>query len=526
MSDIYEQKAKKYKYKYLKLKKQYIAKGGFSFNEEQTDKTYIEKQVIKPAIQQQIINNIKYDFEFIGEGSFGCIISPPLQFNNTIYIKNLINNDELENINDEKLKEIFTSKDYVGKLLSCDNKVFNNEYKEFIELKKIDPEAKHRSVLIFAAYMSKEEVTTKLEKLKYEDDKNNISVLTPIKQLYYCLKGRKLLNNIFDDDSSKNYGYIISTRVGKSFKDHKLDEFKTDEIITILENLKESIGDLIQKLYDDEYIHGDIKFDNMTLDENLKVYFIDFGFMQKYYELDNLKTSSHQYPEILNIFLKIKNKFKNYKEEDDDDDDDDDDDEKEFKKQLKNQTLNKEELINLLKKYQQEKINSIQSNLLIKTQLNFIDYSRFFESLEDNLQYSFDDYTKCIEPIAKNIDIYALSLYIYKLFYNFFDKIQPFNYFKTSNNFRDYIINLYNSFKKNNTLKILNELLINALYNNIDGPEELIIYIEAIINSIKNSTYTILYKKIEDRRKIKEILFYYYFSDKYIDSNYIYNNYK
>ena len=32
MSDIYAQKAKKYKYKYLKLKKQYIAKGGFVEN--------------------------------------------------------------------------------------------------------------------------------------------------------------------------------------------------------------------------------------------------------------------------------------------------------------------------------------------------------------------------------------------------------------------------------------------------------------------------------------------------------------
>ena len=526
MSDIYEQKAKKYKYKYLKLKKQYIAKGGgwedlnkifeplvTPVMEQVKQVTKQIEQFVKPVSQLVLLHNINYEIEFIGYGTYGCIISPPLQFNNN----NNINIKFNTNINN-----IFTSKEYVGKLLSCDNNAFNDEYEQFINIEKIDKDANHRSKLIFAAYMSTEELKENLIFLC--NNLQNEKTKKQIKQLYKCLINPE--KQIINSSISKNYGYIISTRVGKSFKYHKLYEFKTDEIITILENLKESIGDLIQKLYDDEYIHGDIKFDNMTLDENLKVYFIDFGFMQKYYELDNLKTSSHQYPEILNIFLKIKNKFKNYKEEDDDDDDDDDDDEKEFKKQLKNQTLNKEELINLLKKYQQEKINSIQSNLLIKTQLNFIDYSRFFESLEDNLQYSFDDYTKCIEPIAKNIDIYALSLYIYKLFYNFFDKIQPFNYFKTSNNFRDYIINLYNSFKKNNTLKILNELLINALYNNIDGPEELIIYIEAIINSIKNSTYTILYKKIEDRRKIKEILFYYYFSDKYIDSNYIYNNYK
>jgi hypothetical protein len=552
MIDIYEQKAKKYKYKYLKLKNTYIAKGGNGFNEEQADKTYIEKQVTKTNIKQ-IIDTINYDFEFIGEGSFGCIISPPLQFNNTIYIKNLIN------INDDELNEIFTSKEYVGKLLSCDNEVFNKEYEDFLKLKKIDPEAKHRSVLIFAAYMNKEELTTKLEELKNKedkqilddkedkqilDDKDSVPVITPVHKLYYCLKKIKLLNNIFNNVSSasENYGYIISTRVGKSFKDHKLNDFNNGEIITILKNLKESIGDIIQKLYDNESIHGDIKFDNMTLDENLKVYFIDFGFMQKYYELDNLKTSSHQYPEILNIFLKIKNKFKNYKEDDEEDEEDEDDFEKKLKKLLKKQTLNKEELINLLKKYQQEKINSIQSDLLNFTNLNFIDYNRYFESLEDNIEYSLDDYTKCIEQIAKNIDIYALSLYIYKLFYNYFDEIkpfnyfdeiQPFNYFKTSNNIKDYIINLYNAFI-NNTNNILNVLLINALYNNIDGPEELIIYLEAIINSIEYIDNKSLYKegyitnKIKDRRNNLElkIPFYIYYDNHYKDSNYIYNYYK
>ena len=474
MSDIYKQKVKKYKY--LKLKTPYIG-GGDEESEESKEK--------------DITNiNIKYDydFEFIGQGGFGCIISPPLQFNNTIYIKNLIN--------DKKLEEIFTNKDYVGKLLSCDNKIFIDEYEDFKKLDKIDKDANHRSKLIFAGYMSKHDIVKKLEGLYDDEEKITKETKEKIKQLYDCLidPDKKIINS----SSSENYGYIISTRVGKSFtKILNSNNFNNNQIITILENLKESIGDLIQKLYIDESIHGDIKFDNMTLDEKLKVYFIDFGFMQKYTDEVNLEKIciNHQYPDILYIFFMIKKLFKNNKIL--------------YYYYYYNNKISKSNLIKLLKYYKNSSKYSIQSILLNKIKLYKIDYSCFFHSLEDNTKYSLEDfYTKCIKPIAKNIDIYALSLYIYILFDNIYSDINTFKY----------------DFDKNpNTLNILKELLINALYNNIDGPEELIIYIDAIINSIKNGTNTILYKKIEDRRKIKEIPFYYYFADKYIDSKY--NNY-
>jgi hypothetical protein len=100
----------------------------------------------------------------------------------------------------------------------------------------------------------------------------------------------------------------------------------------------------------------------------------------------------------------------------------------------------------------------------------------------------------------KNSDIYALSLYIHSLFIITFD------------------IDLD---QDSNNLKILNELLINALYNNIDGPDELIIYIDAIINSIKNNNYNLISEKIKERRNNLEpkIPFYYYYHDKYIDLN-------
>jgi tRNA A-37 threonylcarbamoyl transferase component Bud32 len=440
------------------------------------------------------IKNINYDIEFIGEGGFGCVISPPLKFNNIIYI-----DKNQENINDYELNKIFTSKEYVGKLLSCDNEVFNDEYKDFIELNRIDPEAKHRSNLKFAAYMSSEDLNKELKNLKVDPNElynkiRNRQELTQLEKLYKCLSDR---NKQIINSSSKNYGYIISTKVGKSLiQVLKSNNFNNDKIILFLEKLKESIGDLIKKLYTDGSIHGDIKFDNMTMtfndkgeiDNESKICFIDFGFMQKYNILDKLKTKNHQYPYILSIFKNIKNKINN-----------------------PNQKIRKLEFINLLnnKSYSSDKIEfDLQPTLLKFTNLNFMDYRCFFHSLEDNKEYSLIDYyIMCIKPIAKNVDIHSLSIYIYFLFYNFYPEIKPFNYYDN-----------YNIKIKN----ILKELLINALYNNIDGPEELIIYIDAIINSIKNNINTIIYEQIEKRRKNKDIKFYYYYHDNYIDSNHRY----
>ena len=465
----------------------------------------IEDQVKKPAKLiniKEIINDnnyyFEYDIEYIGDGTYGCVISPPLQFNSEIYIKNLINN------NDKKLKEIFTSKDYVGKLLSCDNEIFKTEYKEFLELNEIDPEAKHRSQLIFAAYMNKESLRKNFSLLlnnvknkiqeelqKYEKTQKYEKIQKQLQELYKCFFNPE--KKIINSSSSENYGYIISTRVGKSLtqilNNNKISG--NNNIIKFLEKLKESIGDLIQKLYDDESIHGDIKFENMTMtlnnigefDDNSKICFIDFGFKQKYNILNTLKTYNHQYPYILQSFKMITNKYK----EDD--------------------LLTKSELITELinignyrkrknEKYDTPFIKFIMSKMRKEF---YINYSYFFYSLKDNTKYKLIDfYTKCIKPIAKNIDIYALSLYIYILFNKIYSEINPFKYDLDNNP---------------NTFIILNELVINALYNNIDGPEELIIYIEEIINSIKNDSNNIK-NKIKIRRRKKKIPFYYYFFDK------------
>jgi hypothetical protein len=474
MNDIYKQKAKKYKYKYLKLKNDYI--GG----------------VIDSSWLSWLSNRTTYfNFEYIGSGGYGCIISPPFQFN--------IQNDNKDNIlyPPEKIisDDIYKDIKYVGKLLSCDKGSFQTEINEFLKINKIDPEAQHRSQLIFAAYYNRKELTKKLTKRFYNGKQ--------IRKLWDCLNEKNLFKEEKNPDNqpyikdlknpcneNDNYGYIISTKVGTSFDKIDLGKFNKDEIITILTNLKESIKDLIVKLYDDGSIHGDLKLANMTLDNNYKVSFIDFGFVTKINEIINITNASgnHQCSDIIYIFMKIIDNFSPF-----------------FninnmtsldlinKINSINQPIRKSELIELINKSENEKKNTILPQLLSSTTLSFIDYSCFFQSLEDEKEYFLIDfYTLCIEPIIKNIDIYALSLFIHQLFFSI--------WFKTFN--LKYI--------NKDTYIILNALLINALYNNIDGPSELIIYLDGIIDSLNNSyvSKTITNKIINLRGKKKQFFYY------------------
>ena len=485
--NIYKKKAKKYKYKYLKLKNLYSGEGGVGFIGRLFEKKNENNE-----------NNEK--FKFIGSGGFGCIISPPVQFNTT-NINNILY--PLDKNIDE---EIFKNKDYIGKLLSCRNNVFTQEKNEFLELEKIDPEAKYRSKIIFAAYYNKKELTIKLKKnISYFNKLINVN---DIDALYNCLNNKKLLKelNKIDDpgnpgNANDNYGYIISTRVGISFDKINLNKFNEEQIIKILTNLKTSIQDLIKKLYDNEFKHGDLKNENITLDEanDYKISFIDFGLMSKYSDIKNIGNYSvnYQYNDIIGIFIIIINYYKPF--------------------YSKINIITNEELISLFNsiemtksellahfddlKYKKKRsilpnilsslnsLNSIQSSKSI----NFIDYSHFFKSIDDNKHNLEYFYTNCIKPIAKNIDIYALSLFIYQLF------------FKINNS-----TSFNSKFIKKDTRNILYALLKDALYNNIDGPDELIIYLDEIINSLDGSyikgqiTEKIRIRRLEIQNEILE----------------------
>jgi len=469
MNNIYAQKAKKYKYKYLQLKNEYNAVGG----------------------------------NYLGEGAYGCIISPPYNFdfkdNTQIIYQSPIDNID-NNIYNEK---------YVGKLLNCNaismfgNEYINSfydEYKELNDLNTIDPNANYRSKLVFAAYINDEQY----KKIDTEYTNNRLIFNNHLLIFNKCLNNKinkkqtKLndANEIKEKGKSYNLGYIISTKVGTSFDKIQLNKFNKKQIIQILTNLKESIQDLITTLYKQNLIHADIKFPNMTLDEknDFKVCFIDFGLMRNITVKTDIEKLNniyeyYLYPDILYIYfhiIKIKQNTRITKSE-----------------LIRLFNLNK----NLKQIFKKTKYNQ---TLLNKIKINNIDYSCFFESLDDYTNYPFNViYIKCIEPIIKNIDIYGLSLFIYELFFN-----------------SEYNTNIFNQneyIEQKKTIDaIINMLLINALYNNIDGPEELIIYLDGIINCLNNN-YKLGYikDKIYERRQklekegIESKPYYNYYNDGY-----------
>ena len=248
--------------------------------------------------------------------------------------------------------------------------------KEFEEIEEIDKEGKHRSKLIYAEQMSKE---------KLGDELGKISRNNETEQLRSCINEKKLLKQV-SDSYDATYGYIISTKVGTSFDklngyryenenkkiidNSKIDSIKLEscyeeDIKRILKNLKTSIEDLITKLYDNNFIHGDLKSPNITLDKNYNVYFIDFGFMKKYDNLYYINgySQNENYPNILKTFFSIfpittiPNKKSIF---------------------INSDKITKFNLINQLNINKSRFKNVIEPRLLKYTELVYIDYSFFF----------------------------------------------------------------------------------------------------------------------------------------------------
>jgi hypothetical protein len=94
--------------------------------------------------------------------------------------------------------------------------------------------------------------------------------------------------------------------------------------------------------------------------------------------------------------------------------------------------------------------------------------SKLFEKLNDNVVYDINSiYINYILPIAKNADIYALSWSIYEIFFGIlFKNILAYK-----------IVN-------ENTNNLVKNLLNDALYNTINGPNDLSKRLDQIINSI------------------------------------------
>jgi serine/threonine protein kinase len=267
MNDIYNIKYKKYKKKYILLK-QLIQEGG--------------------------------DLKLIGEGTFGCLISPPIEANTKYDFPSFsISDFSFGNFNTDK---------YVGKILAIKEQSnrgdsYENELKQLLKIKQLDPNGKYTPQLIYANVHSKEELLLLLDKTS--EDK--------IKE---CINKKITINK---------FGYIISKNTGISLESKYEKLILTDKaeaeakLINFLNNFNELLN-FIKILYDKNYLHLDIKINNITVDENGKLYLIDFGRtieLKEDTDYDNtFRLLHHQdfmYSFEPKIYNNLKKKFKNKK---------------------------------------------------------------------------------------------------------------------------------------------------------------------------------------------------------------------
>jgi hypothetical protein len=377
MSNIYKQKAEKYKYKYLKLKQAYISEGG-SF------KNFFKK----------LFNLITY--------APNCTTTPPISLDGLNITQEYIEHGT-------NIKDIIND-NHVGSLLSYNDDIYNKIFEKFIILKKHDPNHKYTSELKYAGNMSKNDF------IKFINNKNKKDG----NEIY------KFIDECHENLKSSKYGYIISTNVGISFDRLGYDDINDNNIKDILISLREGIINFITNIFEEEYILGDINFENMTLKDN-KVYFINYGKMHKYTDKDQIKkfADGDNYPYILKRFFKIKEN-----------------------------EVNKEYLINF---FNDNKVSNPKEYI--------------FSYLNEKTQYNIDEiYEKYIFSIAKNSDIYALSVFINSIF----DKTL-FNVGKTKKK---------NTDDTNNTDDLVKNLHVDAIFNKIENYDDLSNRLQQIIDSL------------------------------------------
>jgi hypothetical protein len=232
MNDIYNIKYKKYKKKYILLK-QLIQEGGI--------------------------------LDFIGQGTSGCLICPPFNPGTPINLSYPIYQEKLQFDFDD-----YNSCKYVGKILAIKEQLskgdsYENEIEQLLKIKNLDPNGDYTPKLIYANVYLKTELLEKLKE-KYKDKDID-------KDIFNCINNKITF---------EKYGYIISKHTGISL------ESKYDELNSPITNIRElkkflikfnELLKFIKILYENNYLHLDIKLNNITIkkEEDDKLYLIDFG---------------------------------------------------------------------------------------------------------------------------------------------------------------------------------------------------------------------------------------------------------
>ena len=472
MDELYKKKYLKYKNKYLTLQNQF---GGNKINELETLlNEYIQiinKSVTVNTSISNVIGGVIEDTEqtsiivsgdkfikFIGEGGFGCVFSPPTLI--TPIIEQEYLDPDIQKINIEDLNE-----NYVAKILSCENNAYKEEVESNMLIKEFDKDGNYTPKMIFAGYMERDDL---MQYIKLKTKPKNIDT-----ELNNCL------NNKFSQKKKRishdYYGYIITTKVGKSLNQLNKDDINKSNIKIVLTSLSDGIRNFINNLYQEKYLHGDIKTPNMTIKDN-KIYFIDFGLTDKYnnilvdkhnykYPIVLNNSTNQNYPIILHLFRII------YFNQDDN-----------FsgnKNIYINQLLEthitqaKSDLNpyfhavnNLISSHEDSIFKNIE---YVETYLKGHISQLLNDHLKDDETYTIlEVYNICFLPIAKNVDIYSLSLALYHLFVN--------NIYQKDFTLQNVVLK--------DTLKLISELFNDALYNKIENPIDLANRLDEIIKTI------------------------------------------
>jgi capsule polysaccharide modification protein KpsS len=128
----------------------------------------------------------------------------------------------------------------------------------------------------------------------------------------------------------------------------------------------------------------------------------------------------------------------------------------------------------LISKHQFSIFKNIEDvKIYLKTYIN-----QLLNAKLDNIsKYSKKEvYEKCFLPIAKNVDIYSLSLVMFHMFYN--------NFYQQSFSPKDKDFTLSN-LVTDKTLELISKLFEDALYNKIKDPIDLAERLDNIIKKIE-----------------------------------------
>ena len=494
MDDLYGKKAKKYKNKYLKLKKEYIAKGGMYGMQQhfaqpnqyphfaqpnqypQFTQPNQYPQFAQPnnfVIQRPQFTNQSHSHpyphshphpqrhqnqsnkNFIETGSYSCVLHPPIQFKNNLILNRIplqFKNNQIViskqyNYNSKTNENFYTEK-YIGKILRIFWYLI--EFEQYIKIEELQIISKHIPKLIFAGIIDKSEIQNQF---RYQD----------------TFKYKKCFDKKQLDESQ--VGYIITNYLGNTIENLLKSNININ-IKSILTSLVNGINEFISKIYTNNIIHCDIHLGNLTLNNNNTVCFIDFGTMHYIHKLEKyIPYQPINHNDINQFYMNIYKNSINTPF---------------ILSYLYNNKNNRTNIINSIRSNLPQYKNNIQFNDIRVHYDNikkiFISHKYYFPNLIDinKRYYTFEEFiinyvnnltkidnfyicndseyhNNVIYPIEKNVDIYSLSVTIFKLFNNSQKQVKP------------------------NVLLEVCILYIDALQNKIAGPSALISKINKII---------------------------------------------